>query len=127
MLPLALFPSMVALMPPALTDDLIASLRPPAASRGHVACVSQAPVPPISSVHLGNMADIYSRGSCERPEYELLSRAVSTGNAMSNLSHTTASFLPEPTPMASVKPCRHSSDLERQYGNGFALSARCSR
>jgi hypothetical protein len=46
--------------------------------------------------------------------------------AMSNLSNT-PNFLPEPAPTASIKPCRHSSDLERQYGSGFALSARCAR
>lgn len=45
---------------------------------------------------------------------------------MSNL-RTTPNFLPEPAPTASVKSCRHNSDLERQYGGGSALSARCSR
>jgi hypothetical protein len=46
--------------------------------------------------------------------------------AMSNLN-TTPNFLPEPALTASVKSCLHSSDLERRYGSGFALSARCFR
>ena len=33
----------------------------------------------------------------------------------------------EPATTASVMPCRHSSDLERQSDGGFALSARCAR
>jgi len=46
---------------------------------------------------------------------------------MSNLSYTSTSFLAEPALMASAKSCRHCSDLERQFGTGFALSARCAR
>jgi hypothetical protein len=45
--------------------------------------------------------------------------------AMSNLS--TPNLLAEPTPMAPVKSCRQSSDMERQFGVDFALSAGCSR
>jgi hypothetical protein len=45
---------------------------------------------------------------------------------MSNLINT-SNFLPEPATTLSVMPCRHSFDLKRQYGSGFALPARCAR